>query len=189
PSPGATGPGSPGPGSSGSGGGGGSTGSGSGGGSGSGSGASSGFVSYAYTAGTSAITGYGVKADGSLTPLSGSPYAVSTGLNTNIVTNGANVYATAADFKNLDVFSIDKASGALRLANTINPLTGDPVQGDLALGLALDHTGASLYVTLGLSDFDSGINVFTVGSAPNAQQIGFLPGPAIALPPPVFSPN
>src|SRR5437763_7521299 len=132
PSPGAAGPGSPGPGSSGSGGGGstgsgsgggGSTGSGSGGGSGSGSGASSGFVSYAYTAGTSAITGYGVKADGSLTPLSGSPYAVSKGLNTNIVTNGANVYATAADFRNLDVFSIDKTSGALTLANTINPLT------------------------------------------------------------------
>src|SRR3954469_7229695 len=179
PSPGTTGPSSPG-----------SSSPGSGGGSGSGTGSSSSFVSYAYTAGTSAIKGYGVKADGSLTPLSGSPYAASAGLNaSNIVTNGANLYAIAADFRNLDVFSIDKASGALTFANTMSPLTGDPHQGDIALSPALDHTRTSLYVTLGLSDFDSGINVFTVGSSPNAQQIQFLPGPAIALPAPVFSPN
>jgi 6-phosphogluconolactonase (cycloisomerase 2 family) len=128
-----------------------------------------------------------VKADGSLTPLAGSPYAASTA-GTNIATNGANLYAIAAGFTNLDVFSIDKASGSLTLANTINPLAGDK-NSDLALGLALDHTGASLYVTLGLSDFDSGINVFTVGSSPNAQQIQFLSGPAIAPPPPIFSSN
>lgn len=158
-------------------------------GSGSGSGTSNSFVSYVYSAGTSAIIGYGVNSDGSLKPLAGSPYSASLGQNSSIVTNGANLYAIAGGSTNLDVFSIDKSSGSLTLANTTNAIAGDPHQGDMASNLALDHTGGSLYVDVGLSDIVGGVNVFTVGSASSAQQLQYFAGPAIALPPPVFSPN
>jgi 6-phosphogluconolactonase (cycloisomerase 2 family) len=164
-------------------------GSGSGSSGGSGSGTSSSFVSYAYAASDTAIVGYGVNSDGSLAPLPGSPYAASLAQNANIVTNGANLYAIAQGATNLDVFSIDKSSGSLTLANTANAIAGDPFQNEIASGLALDHTGSSLYVDDGVSDLHSGLNVFTVGSGSSAQQIQFLPGPAIAPPPPVFSPN
>src|SRR5947209_1967106 len=130
--------------SSGSGSGGSGSGSGGSGTSGSGSGTSNSFVSYAYAASTSAIAGYGVNSDGSLTSLAGSPYAASLVQNTNIVTNGANLYAIAEGDTNLDIFAIDKSSGALTLANTTNAIAGDPNTGDIVFPpLALDHTGAS----------------------------------------------
>jgi hypothetical protein len=150
-------------------------------------------VSFAYAANTSAIVGYGVNADGSLTPLAGSPYAASLVQNTsntnNIVTNGANLYAIAAGDTNLDVFSIAKSSGALTLANTTSAIAGDPNTADIAYSpLALDHTGASLYVGVG-TNINGGANVFAVGSSPNAQQVQYLAGPSLALSPQVFSPN
>ncbi len=163
----------------------GSSGSGS---SGSGSGSGSSFVAYAYAATTSAITGYGVNSDGSLTALAGSPYAASLAQGPNIVTNGANVYAMANGDTNLDVFSIDKSSGALTLANTTNAIAGDPDTGDIASLLTLDHTGASLYVGVG-TNIDGGVNAFTVGSNANAQQVQYLSGPSTPLSPEVFSPN
>src|SRR5579884_55692 len=185
---GSSGSGSGGSGSTGSG----STGSGSGsGGSGSssgGSGASSGFVSYAFSATTTAISGYGVNGDGSVTPLPGSPYAASLVQNGHIVTNGANLYAIAEGATSLDVFSIDKSSGALTLANTTNAMAGDPNQGDIAFHLALDHTGASLYEAVG-TNINGGVNVLGVNSSPNAQPVQFLPGPSAPLAPEVFSPN
>lgn len=178
--------------SSGSGSGGsGSTGSGSGSGSGSsgsGGGTSGGFVSYAFAATTSAIMGYGVKSDGSLSPLPGSPYAASLVQNGHIVTNGANLYAIAEGATNLDVFSIDKSSGALTIANTTNALAGDPNQGDIAFHLALDHTGASLYEAVG-TNVDGGVNVLAVNSTPNVQPVQFLAGPSTPLAPDVFSRN
>ncbi|HWC20417.1 MAG TPA: hypothetical protein VG498_25600 [Terriglobales bacterium] len=163
----------------------GSSGSGSGNG---GSGAGTSFVSFAYTASTNAIVGYGVNSDGSLAPLPGSPYAASLAQNTNIVTNGANLYATAQGQTNLDIFSIDKSNGALTLANTSNAIAGDPNQGDIAFHLALDHTGASLYVGVG-TNIDGGVNVFAIGSSPNAQPVQYLAGPSLPLSPRVFSPN
>jgi 6-phosphogluconolactonase (cycloisomerase 2 family) len=169
----------------------GSAGSGSGSGSGtsgSGSGTSTSYVSYAYAASTSAIVGYGVNSDGSLTPLAGSPYAASLVQNTNIVTNGANLYAIAEGDTNLDVFAIDKSSGALTLANTTNAIAGDPNSGDIAFRLALDHTGSSLYAAVG-TNIDGGVNVFTVGSTSNAQQVQYLAGPSLPLSPQVFSSN
>jgi hypothetical protein len=169
------------------------SGSGSGGSDSSGSGSASGssFVSYAYTAGTNEIRGYAVNSNGSLTAVSGSPYAVSNPkfASTKIVTNGANLYATADAGTNLDILSINKSSGSLAVANTTSVLTGDPNHLDSASALALDHTGASLYAIVGVSDFDSGVNVFTVGSSPSAQQIQYLPGTAIAPSSLVFSPN
>src|SRR5438105_1840750 len=176
--------GAPGSGSgSGSGSGGSSSGSG-----GSGSGVSNSFVSYVYAASTSAIAGYGVNSDGSLTPLAGSPYAASLVQNTNIVTNGANLYAIAEGHSNLDIFAIDKSSGALTLANTTNAIAGDPNSGDIAFRLALDHTGASLYAGVG-TNINGGVNVFTVGSSSNAQQVQYLAGPSLPLSPQVFSSN
>ncbi len=143
-------------------------------------------MSYAYAGTSSAITGYGVKSDGSLTPLSGSPYAAS--LNSNIVTNGANVYTIAQGGTNLQIYSIDKSSGALNLANTTSAIAGDPEQIDIGWKLALDHTGSSLYVAVG-TNIDGGVNVFAVGSTSSAQQVQFLAGPSIPLAPEVFSPD
>jgi len=145
-------------------------------------------VSFAYTASASAIVGYGVNSDGSATPLTGSPYGASLVPNSNIVTNGANLYAIAQGQTNLAIFSIDKSSGALTLANTTNAIAGDPNQGDIASRLALDHTGASLYAGVG-TNIDGGVNAFAVGSSPNAQQVQYLAGPSLPLPPRVFSPN
>ena len=169
----------------------GSPGSGSGGSgsSGSGGGSSNSFVSYVYAATTSSISGYGVNSNGSLTPLSGSPYSASTAQGTNMVTNGANLYAIAEGNTNLDIFSINRSSGALTPANGTSAITGDPNHGDPAWGLALDHTGASLYVDVGLTDFNGGVNAFTVGSGSSAQQFQYLATGAVAFPPLVFSPN
>src|SRR5579884_909266 len=128
----------------GSGSGSGSAGSGSGGsgsagsgGSSSGSGSSSSSVAYIYTASPSTIWGYAANSSGALTPVSGSPYSASTAQNTNIVTNGANLYAIAADNTNLDIFSINKSSGALRPENGTSAITGDPNHGDPAWNVTL----------------------------------------------------
>ena len=158
-------------------------------GSGSGSGSSSSFVSYVYTAGASEIHAYGVNANGSLTAVSGSPFAFSTAQNDRIATNGSNLYAIDSSFANIDIFSINRSTGSLLMAGTASALTGDPSQSDQAAGLALDHTGSSLYVSVGLSDQDSGINAFAVGSASTAQQIKFLSTGAFTEPPVLFSPN
>jgi 6-phosphogluconolactonase (cycloisomerase 2 family) len=172
------------------------SGSGSGGSGSSGSGgASNSPVSYVYTASTSTIWGYGVSSNSSLTAVSGSPYSASTAQGANIVTNGANLYAIAEDnIANLDIFSINKSSGSLTLANSTSATVGDPnradpVHGDPAGGLALDHTGASLYVSVGVTDLNGGINAFAVGSGSSAQQFQFLSTGAVAFPALVFSPN
>src|SRR5579884_3332262 len=174
----------------------GSAGSGSGGsgsagsgGSSSGSGSSSSSVAYIYTASPSTISGFAAHSSGTLTPVSGSPYAASTAQNTNIVTNGANLYAIAEGSTNLDIFSINKSSGALTSTGGTSTITGDPNQGDPAWGLALDHTGASLYVDVGVPDQSDGINAFTVGSGSSAQQFQYLATGAFVPPPLVFSPN
>lgn len=170
-------------------------GSGGSGSSGSGSGASSSSLSYVYSASTSTIWGYGVSSNGSLTAVSGSPYSVSTAQGANIVTNGANLYAIAEDSTaNLDVFSINKSSGSLTLANKTSATVGDPNhadpnRGDPAGGLALDHSGASLYVDVGVTDLDGGINSFAVANGSSARQFQFLSTGAVALPPLVFSPD
>lgn len=158
-------------------------------GSGSGSGSSSSFVSFTYSAGANEIHAYGVNSNGSLTAVSGSPFAFSPAQNDKIATNGSNLYAIDSSFANIDIFSINKSTGALSMAGTSSALTGDPGQGDQAGGLALDHTGSSLYVSVGLSDEDSGINAFTVGSASTVQEIKFLSTGAIAEPPLLFSSN
>ena len=160
----------------------GSSGSGGSGGSGSGSGSSASFVAYAYTASASEIRAYGVNSDGSLAAVSGSPYAASLE-NSSIVTNGSNLYAIAEDQNNVDIYSINNSSGALALASTASN------QNDVSGGLALDHTGSSLYVSVGCCDENGGVSVFTVGSGSTAQRIQFANGPAIQPSPLVFSPN
>ncbi len=167
------------------------SGGGSSGSAGSGSGSSSSFVAYAYTGGQNEIRGYGVNANGSLTPIAGSPYAVSNPqfATTPIATNGANLYAVSDAGTNLNVFSIDKSNGSLTLANKTSTLTGDSHNLDFASGLALDHTGASLYVVVGVSDLDGGFNLFTVGSSSGAQQSQYLQTGAFAEAPLIFSPN
>lgn len=157
--------------------------------SGSGSGSSNSSVSYVYTASTSTISGYGVSSNGSLTAASGSPYSSNTAQGTNIVTNGGNLYAIAEGNANLNIFSINKSSGSLTPANGTSATTGDPNPGDPAQALALDHTGASLYIDVGVTDQNGGVNAFTVGSGSTAQQFQFLSTGAVAFPPLVFSPN
>jgi 6-phosphogluconolactonase (cycloisomerase 2 family) len=127
-----------------------------------------------------------VNSEGTLTPLPGSPYAASLAQNGHIVTNGANVYAIAQGQTNLDIFSIDKSSGALNLANTTSAIA--PTQDDIAFQVALDHTGASLYAAIG-TNIEGGVNVFAVGTSSKAQQVQFLSGPSTPLAPEVFSTN
>jgi 6-phosphogluconolactonase (cycloisomerase 2 family) len=167
------------------------SGSGSGGSGSSGSGSASGSssVSYVYTASASTISGYGVGSNGSLTAVSGSPYSSSTAQGTNIVTNGGNLYAIAAGNTNLDIFSINKSNGSLTPASGASATTGDPNPGDPAQALALDHSGTSLYVNVGVTNQNGGINAFTVGSGSSAQQFQFLSTGATAFPPLVFSPD
>jgi len=129
-----------------------------------------------------------VNSDGSLTPLSGSPYAASLAQNTNIVANGSNLFAIAQGQTNLGVFSIDKSSGALTLANTTSAIAGDPNQGDIAFQLGLDHTGASLYAAVG-TNINGGVNVFAVGSDSDVKQVQYLSGPSTPMAPEVFSPD
>jgi 6-phosphogluconolactonase (cycloisomerase 2 family) len=129
-----------------------------------------------------------VNSNGSLTAVAGSPFAFSTN-NQNIVTNGSNLYAIDPSDSNLNVFSINRSTGSLSLAATTSALAGDPNSSMYSVGLALDHTGSSLYVNLGISDEDSGINLFTVGSGATAQEVKFLDTGAYAEPPLVFSPN
>jgi 6-phosphogluconolactonase (cycloisomerase 2 family) len=163
------------------------SGSGSGGSGSSGSGgASSSSVSYVYTASASTIFGYGVSSNGSLTAVSGSPFSASTAQGANIVTNGANLYAIAEGGTNLDIFSINKSSGSLTPASGTSAVTGGPSP---AQALALDHTGTSLYVGIGLTDQNGGINAFMVGSDSSAKQFQFLSTGATSFPPLVFSPN
>ena len=159
--------------------------------SGSGSGSSSSFVAYAYTGGQNEIRAYGVSANGTLTAVAGSPYAITNPkfATTPVATNGANLYAVSDAGTNLNVFSIDKSTGSLTLANKTNALAGDPHNLDFVSGLALDHTGASLYVVVGVSDFDGGFNLFTVGSSSGAQQSQYLQTGAFAEAPLVFSAN
>lgn len=145
-------------------------------------------MAFAYTASASEIRAYGVNSDGSLTAVSGSPFAFSTAKNENIVTNGSNLYASDSSDSNIDIFSINKSTGSLSMAATASALTGAPST-LLTVGLALDHTGSSLYASLGLSDQDSGLNLFAVESGATAQEIKFLDTGAFAEPPLVFSPN
>lgn len=152
-------------------------------------GLSSSFVAYAYTGGTSEIRAYGVSSNGTLTPVSGSPFSFSTALNETIVTNGSNLYASDTSNSNINIFSINRSTGSLNLASTTSALAGDPNSMMYTVGLALDHTGSSLYVNLGLSDQDSGINLFAVGSGSTAQEVKFLDTGAYAQPPLVFSPD
>ncbi len=158
----------------------------------SGSGPGTGAVAYAYTSNGSSIFGYAVNSDGTLTAVPGSPFAVSTQITAtpgSLVTNGANVFAIAAGGTNLSIMPLNKSNGSLSQTNLVSALTGDPNSGDTVSTLSLDATGQSLYVELGLSDLDSGLNVFSVGSSNTAQQIQFLPSSAIAQSALVFTAN
>ena len=171
------------PGGSSSGSGSGGTGSSNSGSGGSNSGGSSSAVAYAYTSNVTSIFGYAVNADGSLTTVPGSPNAVSTQVGESgqgaLVTNGANLYAIASGGTNLLIMPIDKSNGALSQPSSSSAITGDPSTSDMAQSLSLDATGGSLYVQAGLSDLDSGINVFAVGSIASVRQVQFVTTGAI----------
>lgn len=168
------------------------TGSTSGGGTGSSSGSGSGstsssYSSYVYTAGASSITGYGVNADGSLTAIPGSPFAVAT--DNNIVTNGSNVYTVDADGQTLKVYSISESSGALTFGSSTNAISSQTFSGDIVSNLSLDHTGATLYAGNVDSSGDDGLNEFNVSSGSSATAIGYTGNSEAFGPPLVFSPD
>jgi len=150
----------------------------------SGSGSSSGYV---YTAGANAINAYSVNSDGSLTAVSGSPY--SAGTVNFIVTNGSNVYTIASDNQTLDVYSLNKSSGALTMASSTNAIAGNPNTGDFAGPLSLDHTGTSLYVQNYDSSGDDGYNFFNVSSGSTATQVQWDGSSEVFGPALVFSPD
>jgi len=156
------------------------------GGSGSGSGSSN-SVAYAYTSNGTSILAYAVNTDGSLSTVSGSPYAIGTHIEQlsaqgALVTNGANLYAIVAGNipTSLIIAPINKSNGSLSQATTSSAITGDPNTSDYADLLALDSTGSSLYAVVGLSDQDAGVNVFGVGSGTSANHVQYLGGGAIA---------
>ncbi len=160
---------------------------------GSGGSGSSNSVAYAYTANGSQIMAYAVNGDGSLSTVSGSPYAISTQISQSgaqgvLVTNGANLYAVGSGNipTNITVAPINKSTGSLSQPTTTSAITGDPNTSDYLNSLSLDTTGSYLYAVVGLSDQDSGTNVFNVGST-NAKQVQFLAAGAIAGSPLVFT--
>ncbi len=174
----------------------GGTGSGNSGGSGSGSGSSGtpgsgspsvAVVSYVYTADASNINAYAVKADGSLAPAPGSPYAGAT--NNMIVANGSNVYAIADDNVTLKAYAIDKSNGSLILANSLNAITGNPNPRDVVGYLSLDRTATSLYIGQFNSSGDDGVAFWSLsnGSSPTFMQ--WVGSSEVFGPPLVWSPD
>lgn len=131
---------------------------------------------------------YGVNSDGSLSAAPNSPYTSAT--NNYVVTNGSNLYTIDKSGTQLEVYSIKQADGSLTLANTTNVIAGNTSNPqDIAGGLALDHTGSSLYVEEYDSSGDDGQDVWTVGSSPAVTQIQWV-GPGENFGPPlVFSPD
>jgi 6-phosphogluconolactonase (cycloisomerase 2 family) len=140
-----------------------------------------------YTAGASAITGYSVNADGSLTAVTGSPYAVAT--DNNIVTNGSNVYTVDVGGQTLKIYSIDKSSGALTFGSSANAISSQTFSGDIVSNLSLDHTGATLYAGNVDSSGDDGQNAFNVSSGTTATELAYQGSSEVFGPPLVFSPD
>ena len=170
------------------------TGSGSSGSSGSGgSGSSSGgsgnssFVAYAYTASSTAITGYAASSNGLLTPVPNSPLPAST--DTYVVTNGANVYTANSAGSTLNIYSRNTSNGSLTLANSVNAIQGNPNPQDIVGSLALDHTGTTLYVGEFDSSGDDGFGVFNVSQDSQATLVSYFGNSEQFGPPLVFSPN
>ena len=164
----------------------GTSGSNSNGSNGNGNGSGSAIVSYAYTANPNGINAYGVVAGGSLTAAPGSPYAAST--DTYVVTNGTALFTVDNAGSTLQTYSLNKTDGSLTLANTANAIQGNPYPQDIVSTLALDHTGASLYVSQFDSAGDDGIGIFDV-SAAIPRFLTFFSANEQFGPPPVFSPD
>ncbi len=142
---------------------------GSGGGTGSGGGGSTAptVVSFVFTAGANNMTAYAVNSDGSLVAAPGSPYANPT--DSQIVTNGANVYTVDSNQATLKIYSINSSNGTLTPGSTTNAITGNTDNpADLVDYLSMDHTGTSLYIGQFDSSGDDGVAFWSVGSAPTA---------------------
>jgi len=154
---------------------------------GSSSSGSSGNLSYVYTAGANSILGYGVNGDGSLTAVSGSPYATDTDMN--VVTNSSNLYTVGSDGVTLKAYSIDKSTGALTPAGTTNAIVGNTNPQDIVGSLALDLTGASLYIGEFDSSGDDGVNFFNVSSGSTPTEVAYDGSSEVFGPALVFSPD
>lgn len=177
-------PGASGSSSSGSGSGSGSSGSTSG---GSGSGSSQGAAAFAYV-GTanlsSAVYGFSIAADGSATPVSGSPVA---GPSSNVITNSAFVFGT--DGHNIASYARN-SDGSLSQSSSMNAALTNAGGFPMAIqAMSLDHTGQTLYAMENAGSDDVYYVFFSVGADGKLTNTGKI-GPSVDYTSPlVFSPN
>jgi 6-phosphogluconolactonase (cycloisomerase 2 family) len=131
------------------------------------------FVFVANHGGSNDISAFSIDAMGTgvLTPVAGSPFPVG-GNPLSLVRGGAGgnfLYTANPDATNPSIsgFSIDRDTGAL------SPLSGSPFPIPVSHFMAIDPTGAYLYVT-------SGANILGYGIDPNTGALAALPGFPVA---------
>jgi hypothetical protein len=103
-------------------------------------------VAYVYIAnqpgiGIYKIDGYAAAADGSLRPVSGSPFTAAVG---SMAVNGKYLFAADLDGIHIDSFLIGSNGGLSRVASTLDPRHSGG-NCDVVGPLSLDHTGSTLY--------------------------------------------
>ncbi|MBV8206428.1 MAG: hypothetical protein JO041_06520 [Acidobacteria bacterium] len=146
-------------------------------------------VAWAYSGGsgsnsTGPLYGFGINADGSATPVPGSP---ASGPNESVVSTSAYVFGT--DGSNIATYARG-SDGSLKLASTAAaaPNAGMPTAYFIG-SLTLDHTGQTLYASEDAGSDDNYYFFFNVGAGGSITKIGQL-GPSVDyVSPLVFSPD
>ncbi|HKU25073.1 MAG TPA: hypothetical protein VJQ54_06345 [Candidatus Sulfotelmatobacter sp.] len=125
------------------------------------------YVANARTSTTNEITGYSVASNGTLTPISGSPFHFNV---TYMALTGHWLFGIANTFEDIDSFAIG-SNGALSLKDKLTVVTN----GDGLLADYLDHTGSTLYADLYSTNND--FLSYTIDhSTGQIMQIGDLSG-------------
>ena len=109
-------------------------------------------AAFIYVAGPQNLLGFAAAADGTLTPVPGSPYALS---EATVAVTGSYLFGERFDGSHVDAFHI-KPDGSLVLAKTtdINQYNKGTTCNSLqAAPLELDHTGATLYTVAYQGEF------------------------------------
>lgn len=88
------------------------------------------------------IVGYAAAANGSLTPLPGSPWTADVG---SMATSGKYLFASNRNTVDIDAFHINQTTGALSLWSQTDVAKMNPNDCGGPGDLVLDHTGATLY--------------------------------------------
>jgi hypothetical protein len=145
-------------------------------------------VSYLYLTWPEAIYGYNIAANGSLTPISGSPFHTNIYAFDNLVNNGTYLFAVRNNGQNfgevINSFKIE-SNGALKLTAQTN-LGGLNDQYPATVNLFLDKKGETLY-GVGNSTFGEE-SLLSYGIKPSDGELSFL-GAVPYIPGPLETPG